>query len=72
MLYVRGVQFAEIRQAAGVTQAEVAFLPAARLWATVRPSSAASLRICERLGLVLDHVETYKRGELLYLVRDLA
>lgn len=43
-----------------------------RLWATVRPRNAASLRICERLGLVLDHVETDKRGELLYLVRNLA
>ncbi|WP_433513069.1 GNAT family N-acetyltransferase [Nonomuraea sp. CA-143628] len=43
-----------------------------RLWATVRPLNAASLRICERLGLVLDRVETDKRGELLYLVRDLA
>ncbi|MEU8152002.1 GNAT family N-acetyltransferase, partial [Nonomuraea sp. NPDC048901] len=43
-----------------------------RLWATVRPCNAASLRICKRLGLVPDRVETDKRGELLYLVRDLA
>ncbi len=50
-------------------------LPAAtgrhRLWSTVRPANAASLRVLEKIGFRRDHVTTDDRGDVVYLVRDL-
>lgn len=43
-----------------------------RLWATVRTWNAPSFRVLEKLGFHRDHVATDDRGELVYLVRDLA
>lgn len=42
-----------------------------RLWSTVRPWNAASLRVLEKTGFRRDHTTTDEHGEVLYLVRDL-
>jgi RimJ/RimL family protein N-acetyltransferase len=42
-----------------------------RLWSTVRPANAASLRVLEKIGFRRDHTTTDDRGEIVYLVRDL-
>ena len=42
-----------------------------RLWSTVRPGNAASLRVLAKLGFHLDHTATDEHGEVLYLVQDL-
>ncbi|MEV6605081.1 GNAT family N-acetyltransferase [Kutzneria sp. NPDC051319] len=41
-----------------------------RVWATVRPANAASLRIAADLGMTLRHRRADDRGELLYLAAD--
>lgn len=38
-----------------------------RIWATVRPSNAASLRALTRAGFISDHTEDEERGSLVYL-----
>ncbi|MBW6440033.1 GNAT family N-acetyltransferase [Actinoplanes hulinensis] len=43
-----------------------------RVWASIRPRNAASLRVAESAGMGLDHVETDERGDLLLYVIDLA
>jgi RimJ/RimL family protein N-acetyltransferase len=45
-------------------------LERARVWATIRPWNAASLRIVEGLGFVLDRTESDTKGALQFLVRD--
>ena len=40
-----------------------------RVWATVRPSNAASVRILERIRMKLHHKEEDARGTLLFLTR---
>jgi RimJ/RimL family protein N-acetyltransferase len=42
-----------------------------RLWSTVRPSNAASLRVLEKIGFRWDHTSTDDLGDVVYLVRDL-
>lgn len=42
-----------------------------RLWSTVRPWNAASLRVLEKIGFRWDHTTTDDLGEVVYLVRDL-
>jgi RimJ/RimL family protein N-acetyltransferase len=42
-----------------------------RLWSTVRPGNAASLRVLEKIGFRRDHTTTDDRGEVVWLVRDL-
>ena len=42
-----------------------------RLWSTVRPSNAASLRVLEKIGFRRDHTMTDGRGEVVFLVQDL-
>ena len=42
-----------------------------RLWSTVRPWNAASLRVLEKIGFRMDHTATDEHGDVLYLVRDL-
>jgi RimJ/RimL family protein N-acetyltransferase len=42
-----------------------------RLWSTVRPSNAASLRVLEKTGFRWDHTSTDDVGDVAYLVRDL-
>ena len=42
-----------------------------RLWSTVRPRNAASLRVLEKIGFRRDHTTTDDLGEVVYLVRDL-
>lgn len=41
-----------------------------RVWATIRPWNAASIRIVERLGFRADRIETDRKGELRYFVRE--
>lgn len=41
-----------------------------RVWATIRPANAASLRIAADLGMTLRHRRADDRGELLYLAAD--
>lgn len=42
-----------------------------RLWSTVRPWNAASLRVLEKLDFNRDHVTTDDRGEIVWLTRTL-
>jgi RimJ/RimL family protein N-acetyltransferase len=42
-----------------------------RLWSTVRPWNAASLRVLEKIGFRRDHTTTDEHGDVVYLVRDL-
>jgi RimJ/RimL family protein N-acetyltransferase len=42
-----------------------------RLWSTVRPWNAASLRVLEKLGFSIDHTTADDRGEIVWLVYDL-
>jgi RimJ/RimL family protein N-acetyltransferase len=42
-----------------------------RLWSTVRPWNAPSLRVLEKLAFRRDHVTTDEAGEVIHLVRDL-
>lgn len=42
-----------------------------RLWSTVRPWNAASLRVLEKIGFRRDHTGTDDHGDVVYLVRDL-
>ena len=42
-----------------------------RLWSTVRPWNAASLRVLEKIGFRWDHTTTDDLGDVVYLVRDL-
>ncbi|WP_438297059.1 GNAT family N-acetyltransferase [Streptomyces sp. HUAS TT7] len=59
------------------TEAASAVLDAAiatgrkRLWSTVRPWNAPSLRVLEKLGFEPDHVSADDRGELVWLTRSL-
>jgi RimJ/RimL family protein N-acetyltransferase len=41
-----------------------------RLWATVRPWNAASLRVLEKIGFRRGHTTTDDQGDVVYLVRD--
>jgi RimJ/RimL family protein N-acetyltransferase len=42
-----------------------------RLWSTVRPWNAASLRVLEKIGFRWDHTTADGLGEVVYLVPDL-
>lgn len=42
-----------------------------RLWSTVRPWNAASLRVLDKLGFLTHHTATDDRGDVVYLVREL-
>ena len=42
-----------------------------RLWSTVRPWNAASLRVLEKIGFRRDHTTTDEHGDVIFLVRDL-
>jgi RimJ/RimL family protein N-acetyltransferase len=42
-----------------------------RVWSTVRPWNAASLRVLEKIGFRRDHSTMDEHGEVIYLVRDL-
>jgi RimJ/RimL family protein N-acetyltransferase len=42
-----------------------------RLWSTVRPWNAPSLRVLEKLGFERDHVSADDRGEIVWLTRSL-
>ncbi len=42
-----------------------------RLWSTVRPWNAASLRVLDKIGFRRDHITTDEHGDVIYLVRDL-
>lgn len=42
----------------------------ARLWATVRPSNAASLTVMRRIGFRAHHADQDMKGELLYFNHD--
>jgi RimJ/RimL family protein N-acetyltransferase len=42
-----------------------------RLWSTVRPWNAASLRVLEKIDFHIDHTTRDDRGEIVWLVRDL-
>ena len=42
-----------------------------RLWSTVDPGNAASLRVLEKIGFRTDHTDRDEHGEVVYLVRDL-
>jgi RimJ/RimL family protein N-acetyltransferase len=42
-----------------------------RLWSTVRPWNAASLRVLEKIGFRRDHTTTDDLGDVVWLVRDL-
>ncbi len=42
-----------------------------RLWSTVRPWNAASLRVLQKTGFRHDRTGMDERGDVLYLVRDL-
>jgi len=59
------------------TEAASAVLDAAtatgrqRLWATVRPANAPSLRVLDKLGFERDRVATDDRGEFVWLTRSL-
>lgn len=58
------------------TEAAAAVLQAAfatgrrRIWSTVRPWNAASLRVLDKLGFRQDRIEVDDRGELIYLARE--
>lgn len=41
-----------------------------KIWASVRPGNAASLRIVERLGMQPDHMEIDDKGQLVFYVLD--
>ncbi|HEV7897046.1 MAG TPA: GNAT family N-acetyltransferase [Planosporangium sp.] len=41
----------------------------ARVWATVRPRNAGSLRVAAKIGMVYSHSELDERGDLLYFTR---
>jgi RimJ/RimL family protein N-acetyltransferase len=42
-----------------------------RLWSTVRPWNAPSLRVLEKLGFARDHVTADDRGDVVWLTRSL-
>lgn len=42
----------------------------ARVWATVRPHNAASLRVLARVGFIQDRVGSDDRGDLVYLLHE--
>ena len=42
-----------------------------RLWSTVDPGNAASLRVLEKIGFRTHHTTADEQGEVVYLVRDL-
>jgi RimJ/RimL family protein N-acetyltransferase len=58
------------------TEAASAVLAAAfatgrrRIWSTVRPWNAPSLRVLDKLGFRQDHTDTDEQGDVIYLVRD--
>ncbi|MFD5790380.1 GNAT family N-acetyltransferase [Streptomyces sp. NPDC127037] len=56
-------------EAARAVLAECDAAGIARVWATVRPHNAASLKVLSRLGMAHAHTRTDERGELLYLSR---
>jgi ribosomal-protein-alanine N-acetyltransferase len=56
-------------EAATAVMAECARAGVGRVWATVRPANAASLRVLDRIGMTLDHAEEDAKGVLLYLPR---
>jgi RimJ/RimL family protein N-acetyltransferase len=43
-----------------------------RVWATVRPRNAGSLRVIMKLGMIFSRSEPDERGELLYFTREVA
>ncbi|TDC49473.1 N-acetyltransferase [Jiangella ureilytica] len=43
-----------------------------RVWATVRPWNAASLRVLDKVGFVRHHADVDGDGELVYLKRELS
>jgi RimJ/RimL family protein N-acetyltransferase len=43
-----------------------------RIWSTVRPWNAPSLRVLDKLGFRRERVEVDERGEIVYLARDAA
>ncbi len=63
----RGVGYAS--EAASAVIGECARVALPRVWATVRPGNAASLRVLERIGMVFDRREEDAKGALLYLSR---
>jgi [ribosomal protein S5]-alanine N-acetyltransferase len=56
-------------EAAAAVMSECARARLRRVWATVRPSNAASVRILERIRMELHHKEEDDRGTLLFLTR---
>jgi RimJ/RimL family protein N-acetyltransferase len=56
-------------EAVTAVMAECARAGVGRVWATVRPANAASLRVLDRIGMTLDHTEEDTKGALLYLSR---
>jgi RimJ/RimL family protein N-acetyltransferase len=56
-------------EAAAAVISECARVHVARVWATVRPSNAASLRVLARVGMQLNRIEHDDRGSLHYLSR---
>jgi len=42
-----------------------------RVWATIRPSNAASLTVAARVGFRRDRMEHDQKGELMYLLRQI-
>ena len=58
-------------EAAQALVAAVAATGRHRLWSTVRPWNAASLRVLEKIGFRRDHTTTDDRGDVVWLVREL-
>jgi RimJ/RimL family protein N-acetyltransferase len=59
-------------EAAGAVLAAAFATGRRRIWATVRPWNAPSLRVLDKLEFRRDRLEADDRGEVLYLVRDAA
>jgi len=59
-------------EAAGAVLAAAFATGRRRIWATVRPWNAPSLRVLDKLGFRRDHLEADERGDIVYLVRDAA
>lgn len=57
-------------RAAAAVVAEAHRAGFARVWATVRPWSVASLRSLARIGFVQERVENDERGSLVYLLHE--
>jgi RimJ/RimL family protein N-acetyltransferase len=59
-------------EAAGAVLAAAFATGRRRIWATVRPWNAPSLRVLDKLEFRRDRIEADDRGDVLYLVRDAA